>query len=97
MVGGVKSFTFLAVVANLLSRLVLVLCSLHKLYVAYCIQFDCLIKDPCDNEVWQLILQLREIVELVCAPAITAGQVAYLKSSLKSTYITGKSSSLIIP
>ncbi|KAK0144953.1 hypothetical protein N1851_016149 [Merluccius polli] len=37
------------------------------------------IKDPCDNEVWQLILQLREIVELVCAPAITAGQVAYLK------------------
>lgn len=37
------------------------------------------IKDPCNNEVWQLILQLREIVELVCAPAITAGQVAYLK------------------
>lgn len=37
------------------------------------------IKDPSENEVWQLILQLREIVELVCAPAITAGQVAYLK------------------
>lgn len=37
------------------------------------------IKHPYDNEVWQLILQLREIVELVCAPAITAGQVAYLK------------------
>lgn len=37
------------------------------------------IKDPCDNEMWQLILQLREIVELICAPVITAGQVAYLK------------------
>ncbi|KAK2827458.1 hypothetical protein Q7C36_018384 [Tachysurus vachellii] len=37
------------------------------------------IKDPSENEVWQLILQLREIVELVCAPAITTGQVAYLK------------------
>lgn len=37
------------------------------------------IKDPCRNEVWQLILQLREIVELVCAPAVTTGQVAYLK------------------
>lgn len=37
------------------------------------------IKDPCDNEVWQLILQLREIVELICAPVITEGQVAYLK------------------
>lgn len=37
------------------------------------------IKNPCDNEIWQLILQLREIVKHVCAPAITAGQVAYLK------------------
>ncbi len=37
------------------------------------------IKDPSENEVWQLILQLRDIVELVCAPAITTGQVAYLK------------------
>lgn len=37
------------------------------------------IKAPCDNEVWQLILQLREIVELICAPVITEGQVAYLK------------------
>lgn len=28
---------------------------------------------------WQLILQLREIVELVCAPIISTGQVAYLR------------------
>ncbi|KAI2645908.1 hypothetical protein H4Q32_025254 [Labeo rohita] len=27
-----------------------------------------------DSEVWQLILQLREIVELVCAPNISSGQ-----------------------
>ncbi|ROI15918.1 hypothetical protein DPX16_23248 [Anabarilius grahami] len=32
------------------------------------------IKDPCENEVWQIILQLREIVELICAPVITEGQ-----------------------
>lgn len=35
------------------------------------------------HEVCQLILQLKEIVELVCAPAITAGQVAYLKVIIK--------------
>lgn len=37
------------------------------------------IKGPCENEVWQIIWQLREIVELICAPVITEGQVAYLK------------------
>lgn len=37
------------------------------------------IKDPRENEVWQIILQLREMVELICAPFITEGQVAYLK------------------
>lgn len=37
------------------------------------------IKSPGDSEVWQLILQLREIVELVCAPKISSGQVAYLR------------------
>lgn len=31
-----------------------------------------------DSEVWQLILQLREIVDLITAPAISTGQVAYL-------------------
>lgn len=31
------------------------------------------------HELWQIIMQLGEIVELVCAPAITAVQVAYLK------------------
>ena len=36
-------------------------------------------KDPCEDEVWQIILQLREIVELICALVITKGQVAYLK------------------
>lgn len=37
------------------------------------------IKSPGDNVVWQLILQLREIVELVCAPTISTGQAAYLR------------------
>lgn len=32
-----------------------------------------------DNDVWQLVLQLRQIVELICAPKITAGQIAYMK------------------
>lgn len=37
------------------------------------------IKSPAENEVWQLVLQLRQIVELICAPAISAGQIAYLE------------------
>jgi len=32
-----------------------------------------------NDEVWQLMLQLREIVEYVVAPEISLGQVAYLK------------------
>lgn len=36
------------------------------------------IKDP-ESEVWQLVLLLRQIVDLICAPAILADQVAYLK------------------
>ncbi len=36
------------------------------------------IKNPCENGVWKLILLLREIVAYVCAPAITANQIAYL-------------------
>nr|XP_054599285.1 uncharacterized protein LOC129163948 [Nothobranchius furzeri] len=37
------------------------------------------IKDPVDNEVWQLCLKLRDIVELVCAPQISHNDIAYLK------------------
>jgi len=37
------------------------------------------IRNPCENAAWQLVLQLREIVEFICAPAITTDQVAYLK------------------
>ena len=37
------------------------------------------IKDPVDNKVWQLCLKLREIVELICAPTISQGQIALLK------------------
>lgn len=36
------------------------------------------IKFPDDSEAWQLILELREIVALVCAPTIYTGHVAYL-------------------
>lgn len=32
-----------------------------------------------DDEVWDLVLKLREIVDLVAAPKITTAQVAYLK------------------
>lgn len=37
------------------------------------------IKNPLDDEVWQLCLKLREIVDLICAPKIHTNQVAYLK------------------
>lgn len=37
------------------------------------------IVNPTENEVWQLVLLLRQIVELICAPAISTDQVAYLQ------------------
>ena len=37
------------------------------------------IKDPLNDSVWGLCLQLREIVELVCSPHISADQIAHLK------------------
>ena len=37
------------------------------------------IKNPLEDQAWQLCLKLREIVELICAPKIHANQVAYLK------------------
>ncbi|XP_070406925.1 uncharacterized protein [Nothobranchius furzeri] len=46
------------------------------------------IKDPCENEVWLIILQLREIVGLICAPVITEGQVAYLKVLIEEYIVT---------
>lgn len=33
--------------------------------------------DP-DDQVWQLVITLKELVELVCAPSISTAQVAYL-------------------
>jgi hypothetical protein len=36
-----------------------------------------------DDGVWRLILLLREVVELVCAPVTTLERVAYLKDSIK--------------
>lgn len=35
------------------------------------------VQDPQDN-VWQLLLQLKDIVDLICAPQISIAQVAYL-------------------
>lgn len=35
------------------------------------------IRNPVDNEVWQLVLQLKQIVELISAPKITTGQVIW--------------------
>ena len=37
------------------------------------------VKNPGDNEVWQLVLLLREVLDLICAPAISNGQIAYLR------------------
>ena len=41
------------------------------------------IKNPLEDEVWQLCLQLREIVAMITAPKIHANQVAYLKVLLE--------------
>lgn len=48
------------------------------------------IKDPVDNQVWQLCLKLREVVELICAPKISQGQIAYLKILIED-YIQSRS------
>ncbi len=37
------------------------------------------IQNPCDSEVWQLYLKLKEMVELICAPKIHHDQIAYLR------------------
>ena len=37
------------------------------------------IKDPLNHKVWELLLKLRQIVEIVCSPRIDTGQVAELK------------------
>ncbi|XP_034232891.1 uncharacterized protein LOC117640479 [Thrips palmi] len=41
-----------------------------------------LIQDPQD-EVWQVVLNLKEIVEYICAPKISMAQVAYLKQLIR--------------
>lgn len=42
------------------------------------------------NDVWQLVLQLRQIVELICAPKISTGQIAYLKVLIEEYLLTRK-------
>lgn len=37
------------------------------------------IKTPLEDDVWQLCLNLRDIVDMICAPKIHRNQVAYLK------------------
>ena len=41
------------------------------------------IKNPLEDEVWQLSLQLREVVAIITAPKIHANQVANLKFLLE--------------
>lgn len=50
------------------------------------------IANPTENEVWQLILQLRQIAELICAPVITVGQIAYLAVLIEEYIETKKMS-----
>ncbi|KAL0148647.1 hypothetical protein M9458_055974, partial [Cirrhinus mrigala] len=50
------------------------------------------IANPTENEVWQLILQLRQIAELICAPVITVGQIAYLAVLIEEYIETRKMS-----
>lgn len=56
-------------------------------FVCYPSWWEIEFKNPCDNAVRQLVLQLREIVELICAPAITTDQVI-LKYIISLTRIT---------
>ena len=41
------------------------------------------VKQPVD-EVWLLCMKLREIVEIICAPKVTADQVALLRALIES-------------
>lgn len=43
------------------------------------VNFGDKIVNPSENETCQLVLQLREKVELVCAQAVSTGQIAYLQ------------------
>lgn len=54
------------------------------------------IKTPLEDDVWQLCLKLREVVDLICAPKIHTNQVAYFTIfieeylQLRSTLFPGK-------
>ena len=45
-----------------------------------------------DDPVWELVLTLREIVELTCSPAITLQQVAYLEDLIRGYLSAHKAS-----
>lgn len=44
------------------------------------------ISNSADNDVWQPILQLQQMVEFICAPDISSGQIAYLKEMIEDLY-----------
>lgn len=37
------------------------------------------IKNSAESDVWKLVLQLRIMAEFICTPAISSGQISYLK------------------
>lgn len=43
-----------------------------------------------ENEIWQMVLQLREIVALICAPAISADQIGYLRVLIEEYLLSRK-------
>ncbi len=55
-----------------------------------------IIGDKVDSHdpVWELVITLKELVELVCAPKITIGQVAYLNVVVMEYLETRKTLSL---
>lgn len=45
------------------------------------------IESTSDNAVWQMILQLGQINEIICAPAISSGQIALLIRKYLDSYL----------
>lgn len=43
-----------------------------------------------DTQVWQLVIMLKEVAELVCVPKISAGQVSFLQVHIQEYLETRK-------
>lgn len=52
-------------------------------------------ESPGEDQPWQLVLHLRENVSLICAPAISSNQTAYLSELIDEYFYSGSNLYLI--